>query len=49
MKKWQVYLQEAQHQVEFAKRSYVNFQHALAEGIVIDVFLHLQHFLVQGV
>jgi hypothetical protein len=46
MEKWQVYLQETNTQIEFAKRSYEAFQSAKASNTVEDVFLHLHHFLI---
>ena len=48
MEKWQVYLQEAQTQIEFAKRSYSNFRSAAASDVVVDVFFHLHHFVVHA-
>ena len=48
MEKWQFYLQEAQTQIEFAKRSYAAFQRAEASDVVVDVFFHLHHFLVHA-
>jgi hypothetical protein len=48
MEKWRVYLQEAQTQVEFAKRSYAAFQAAESESAVVDVFFHLHHFVVHA-
>ena len=48
MEKWQVYLQEAQTQIEFAKRSYANFRSAVASVVVVDLFFHLHHFVVHA-
>jgi hypothetical protein len=48
MEKWQVYLQEANTQIEFAKRSYAAFQSAEASDAVVDVFLHLHHFVIHA-
>lgn len=46
MEKWQIYLQEAGTQIEFAKRAYAAFQSAETSNAVVDVFLHLHHFVV---
>lgn len=48
MEKWQVYLQEAQTQVQFAKRSYAAFRGAEAGDAVVEVFFHLHHFVVHA-
>lgn len=48
MNKWDIYLQEARTQVEFAKRSYAAFRDAEGSGVVIEVFFHLHHFLVHA-
>lgn len=48
MEKWQVYLQEAKTQIEFAKRSYAAFQSAEASDTVVDVFFHLHHFVIHA-
>lgn len=48
METWQVYLQEASTQIEFAKRSYAAFQSAEASDAVVDVFLHLHHFVIHA-
>lgn len=48
MEKWLFYLQEAQTQIDFAKRSYAAFQKSEASDAVVDVFFHLHHFLVHA-
>ena len=48
MEKWQVYLQEANIQIEFAKRSYEAFRGAEASDAVVDVFFHLHHFVIHA-
>jgi len=48
MNKWDIYLQEARTQAEFARRSYVAFRDAERASSVIDVFFHLHHFLVHA-
>ncbi len=46
MDKWQVYIQEAKTQVEFAKYSWAAFLKSEKQGnLVFDIFIHLQHFL----
>jgi len=45
MKKWQVHLREASTQLEFAEHSWSAFVDAEKREEVIEVFLHLQHFL----
>ena len=45
MEKWQVYTREARTQLDFAERSWIAFINAESRGGVINVFLHLQHFL----
>ncbi|MBA4391588.1 MAG: hypothetical protein C0399_11740 [Syntrophus sp. (in: bacteria)] len=46
MDKWQVYTQEAQTQIEFAKSSWAAFLEAERQrNLFFDIFLHLQHFL----
>lgn len=49
MDKWQVYIQEAQTQIEFAKLSWAAFLELEGQkGTVLDIFLHLQHFLTHA-
>jgi hypothetical protein len=48
VEKWQVYLQEAQTQVEFAKRAYAAFQVARSERATVDIFSHLHHFVAHA-
>lgn len=48
MEKSQVYLKEAETQIEFAKRSYSAFRNAEAENAVVDVFFHLHHFVIHA-
>jgi hypothetical protein len=48
VKKWQIYLQEAKTQAEFASRCYEVFKKAERAFAVADVFLHLHHFLVHA-
>lgn len=48
MNKWDIYLQEAKTQAEFAKKSYLAFRQAEKESLVFDVFFHLHHFLVHA-
>ncbi|WP_334107543.1 hypothetical protein [Methylobacillus sp.] len=48
MDKWDIYLQEAKIQAEFAKRTYLAFREAEKESLVFDVFFHLHHFLVHA-
>src|SRR5450631_181903 len=49
MYKWQVYIQEAQTQIEFAKSSWAAFLGLEGrKGTVLDIFLHLQHFLTHA-
>ena len=48
MKKYEIYLQEAKTQVEFAKRSFAAFREAERSSSVSDVFFHLHHFLVHA-
>ena len=48
MKKHEIYLQEAQTQAEFAKRSYAAFREAERKSAVVDVFFHLRHFLMHA-
>lgn len=45
MDKWQIYIQEARTQIDFAKRSWLAFIDAEARNDLVDMFLHLQHFL----
>ena len=45
MDKWQVYTREAYTQIEFAEHSWSAFINAEAREVVIEIFLHLQHFL----
>ena len=44
VKKYEIYLQEAKTQVEFAKRSFAAFREAERSSSVSDVFFHLHHF-----
>lgn len=48
VKKWQIYLQEAKTQAEFARRCYEAFREAERVSAVTDVFFHLHHFLVHA-
>ncbi len=48
MQKWQIYIQEAKTQTEFARRCYEAFQEAERVSAVTDVFFHLHHFLVHA-
>jgi hypothetical protein len=48
MEKWQIYLQEANTQIEFAKRSYTSYQMAEANAAITDIFLHLHHFVIHA-
>ena len=49
MDKWQIYIQEALTQIQFAKSSWVAFLELEGrKGKVLDVFLHLQHFLTHA-
>ncbi len=45
MKKWQIYTGEACTQIEFAEHSWSAFIDAEKREVVIEIFLHLQHFL----
>lgn len=45
MEKWEIYSREANTQIEFAIRSWVAFLEAEKREEVIEIFLHLQHFL----
>ncbi|MDO8962469.1 MAG: hypothetical protein Q8R74_12145 [Methylophilus sp.] len=46
MDSWRIYLQEALSQLDFAKRSYTEFEQALSENDTISVFYRLHHFIV---
>ncbi len=46
MEKWRFYVQEALCQLNFAQRSYAEFQRALDLSDVFSVFYHLHHFIV---
>jgi hypothetical protein len=46
LESWRIYLQEAQCQLEFAKRSYNEFEVALLENDTIAIFYRLHHFIV---
>ena len=49
MDKWQVYIQEAQTQIEYAKLSWTAFLGLEKQmDVVLDIFLHLQHFLAHA-
>ncbi len=49
MDKWQIYIQEALTQIQFAKSSWAAFLELEGrKGKVFDVFLHLQHFLTHA-
>jgi len=48
MEKWQVYVQEAQTQLAFARDCFSKFQGALADGNTHQVFLELHHFIVHA-
>lgn len=48
MNKWDIYIQEAKTQAEFAKRSYAAFRTAEKASLVVEVFFHLHHFLVHA-
>jgi hypothetical protein len=45
MDKWQIYTREAYKQIELAERSWSAFIDAEKREVVIEIFLHLQHFL----
>lgn len=45
MDKWQIYIQEARTQLDFAKRSWFAFIDAESRSELVEMFLHLQHFL----
>jgi len=45
MDKWEIYAQEGRTQLEFAKRSWFAFTDAESRSEIVDIFLHLQHFL----
>jgi hypothetical protein len=46
LESWRIYLEEALCQVDFAKRSYKEFEVALTEDDVVSVFYRLHHFIV---
>jgi hypothetical protein len=46
MEKWRVYVREALKQLEFAKRSFAEFEEAEALDDVASIFFHLHHFIV---
>jgi hypothetical protein len=48
MEKWQVYVQEAMTQAEFAKRSYAAFRDAESREAIVDIFFHLHHFVAHA-
>jgi hypothetical protein len=49
MDKCEVYIQEAKTQIEFAKSSWAAFLELEEQrGKVLDIFLHLQHFLTHA-
>ena len=49
MDKWQVYIMEAQTQIKFAMFSWASFlELERSEDTVLDIFLHLQHFLTHA-
>ncbi|TAJ79280.1 hypothetical protein EPO44_19425 [bacterium] len=49
MEKWQVYIQEALSQVEFAKRCYALYRKALERrSDVTEIFLQVHHFVVHA-
>ena len=49
MKKWKIYTREASTQIEFAEHSWLGFIDAEERGVVMEIFLHLQHFLSHAV
>lgn len=49
MDKWQVYIQEARTQIDFAKSSWHAFLGSERQGkLTFDIFLHLHHFLTHA-
>jgi hypothetical protein len=46
MDKWRIYVQEALMQLDFAKRSFAEFERAQATGDVESIFFNLHHFIV---
>ena len=45
MEKWEFYSREALTQIEFAEQAWSEFISAEKSEVVIEIFLHLQHFL----
>lgn len=45
MEKWKFYSREALTQIEFAEKAWASFIRAQNDEVVIEIFLHLQHFL----
>lgn len=48
MEKWQVYVQEALTQIEFAKQCYLYYRRAKVRGDIPKIFLHIHHFVVHA-
>lgn len=46
MEKWRIYIQEALCQIDFAKRSYKEFEQALLVDDTVEVFYRLHHFII---
>ncbi|MES2553842.1 MAG: hypothetical protein V4588_09240 [Pseudomonadota bacterium] len=46
MEKWRIYLHEALCQIDFAMRSYHEFEQALLANEALSVFYRLHHFMV---
>ncbi|HEY3854312.1 MAG TPA: hypothetical protein VGO67_07980 [Verrucomicrobiae bacterium] len=46
MDNWRIYIREALTQLEFAKRSFTEFQNARASGDAPSVFYNLHHFIL---
>lgn len=48
MEKWRIYIQEALCQIDFAKRSYSEFEEALRGSETLSVFYKLHHFIIHA-
>ena len=46
MEKWQFYVREALRQLDFAQRSYAEFEKAIASNDTDSVFYSLHHFII---
>jgi hypothetical protein len=46
MEKWRFYVREALCQLDYAKRSYAEFEKAKASEDIFSVFYNLHHFIV---